>query len=226
MQLASLGERLLASIIDLFIILSYAYVISKFIISLGIISYGMDYWSKMAIYSLFYLPGMLYTLLSEIFLDGQTLGKKVLKIKVIKIDGYAASFGDYFSRWIFRVVDIWLMGLTPIVGIISIISSKNNQRFGDMASGTAVVSLRNRHKINHSILEETQNKYVATFPSVINLSDNDMRIIRHSFGIASKSKDYKTIDRLRIKVEEITKTTKGEMPNSIYLKTMITIYVF
>ncbi len=225
MQLASLGERLLAAFLDLFIIVSFTYIMFKMIDTLDIISYSMNYWSKMAIYSLLLLPAYTYTLYSEIFLGGQTLGKKVLKIKVIKIDGYAAGFGDYFARWIFRIVDIWLMGLTPIVGIITIIASKNNQRMGDMASGTAVVSLKNRHKINHSILEETQKEYQATFPSVINLTDNDMRIIKETFLTASKSRDYKTIDKLRIKIEEITKTSKGEMPNSVYLKTIIKDYV-
>ncbi len=225
MRLASLGERLLAAIIDLFIIVSFSYVMGLLIESLGLMKLGTDHWSKRAIISLFFLPAFLYTLLSEIFFKGQTLGKKVMKIKVIKIDGYSAGFGDYFARWMFRIVDIWLLGLTPIVGIVSIVVNKNNQRIGGIASGTAVISLKNRYKIDHRILEETQNNYKATFPSVINLTDNDMRIIRDTFNTATKGKDYKTIEKLRKKIEEITKTDKGDMPNSIYIKTIIKDYV-
>ena len=226
MRLASLGERLLAAIIDLIIIIAFLYVTFSIIGYLDLVSYKMDRWSKIAIYSLAYLPAMLYTLVSEIFFKGQTLGKKVLKIKVIKKDGYAASFGDYFARWIFRLVDVWLLGLTPIIGIISIVVSKDNQRMGDMASGTAVISLKDRHKIDHKILDETQEPtYKATYPSVIQLTDNDMRIIRDTFKTAVKSKDQQTIDKLRKKVEEITNTSKGELTNAQYIHIIIKDYV-
>ena len=226
MRLASLGERLLAAIIDLIIIIAFLYVILSLVSYLHLVSNSMDRWSKIAIYSLLMLPAMLYTLVSEIFFKGQTLGKKVLKIKVIKKDGYAASFGDYFARWIFRLVDVWLLGLTPIIGIISIIVSKDNQRMGDMASGTAVISLKDRHKIDHKILDETQEPtYKATYPSVIQLTDNDMRIIRDTFKTAVKSKDQQTIDKLRKKVEEITNTSKGELTNAQYIHIIIKDYV-
>lgn len=226
MRLASLGERLLAAIIDLIIIIAFIYVISQIISVFNLISYDMNQWSKIAIYSLLFLPAMIYTLVSEIFFKGQTLGKKVLKIKVIKTDGYAAGFGDYFSRWIFRIVDIWLLGLTPIIGIISIVVSKDNQRIGGLASGTAVISLKERYQINHKILEETQQEtYKATYPSVIKLSDNDIRIIRNTFNTARKSKDTETINKLRIKIEEITDTKKENLTNTEYIKRIIKDYI-
>ena len=157
-------------------------------------------------------------------MEGQTLGKKVLKIKVVKIDGYQASFLDYFMRWVFRLVDVYLIGGTGAVAIISIAVSKNSQRLGDMASGTAVISVKNLWNISSTILEEIEETYQPTFPSVINLSDNDMRIIKDTYRTAFKAKDYKTIDKLRIKVEEITKTTKGNLRNSEYLKIIMKDY--
>jgi uncharacterized RDD family membrane protein YckC len=57
----------------------------------------------------------------------------------VKIDGYQASFGDYMIRWVFRIIDVSFAG---VVGLISMIVSKNNQRLGDIASGTAVISLK------------------------------------------------------------------------------------
>jgi len=226
MRLASLGERLLAAIIDLIIIIAFIYVISQIISTFNLINYDMNQWSKIAIYSLLFLPAMIYTLVSEIFFKGQTLGKKVLKIKVIKTDGYAAGFGDYFARWIFRIVDIWLLGLTPIIGIISIVVSKDNQRIGGLASGTAVISLKERYQINHKILKETQQEtYKATYPSVIKLSDNDIRIIRNTFNTARKSKDIETINKLRIKIEKITDTKKENLTNTEYIKRIIKDYI-
>jgi len=223
-ELASVGERVLASFIDLIIMLAYMYVISLVVNAFGIKKYNMDQWSYIAIIFTLYLPIMVYTITSELFFSGQTLGKKVLKIQVVKIDGYSASFSDYFIRWMFRIVDIWLFFSMPIIGLITVIVSENSQRFGGMASGTAVISLKNKYNISHTILEELNDAYKPTYPSVINLSDNDMRIIKDTFLMASKSQDYKTIDKLRIKVEEITKTTKGDNPNSVYLRTIMKDY--
>ncbi len=222
--LASVGERLLAAVLDIVIMLAYMYVAFSIMDAFGIRKSNFDYWSYMAIVGLFLIPIFLYTITSEIFFAGQTLGKKVLKIRVIKIDGYSASFSDFFVRWIFRIIDIWLFFSMPVIGLITVITSKNSQRFGGMASGTAVISLKSKIHINHTILENLEKTYKATYASVINLSDNDMRIIKDTFAIAANTKDYKTIDKLRIKVEEITKTSKGDSPNSVYLKTIMKDY--
>ncbi len=220
---ASLGERIVAFIIDYIVII--AYIIAVFYIAAKMGFRGFeDRWSRIAIISIILLPAMLYTLLSEVYLEGQTLGKKVMKIKVVKLDGYQASFLDFFMRWVFRLVDVYLIGGTGAVAILSIATSKNSQRLGDMASGTAVISVKNLWNINSTILEEIDEGYQATFPSVINLTDNDMRIIKDTYRTAFKAKDYKTIDKLRIKVEEITKTKKGELRNSEYLKVIMKDY--
>jgi len=221
---ASLGERILAFFIDIVIIL--AYIFAAFYLVKELTGYGglEDSWSKIAIASLIMLPAALYTLLSEIYMEGQTLGKKVAKIKVVKIDGYQASFLDFFMRWVFRLIDVYLIGGTGAVAILSVALSKKSQRLGDMASGTAVISIKNLYNIDATILENIDDKYQATFPSVINLSDNDMRIIKDTYKIAFKAKDYNTIDKLRIKVEEITQTQKGNLRNSEYLKIIMKDY--
>jgi uncharacterized RDD family membrane protein YckC len=41
-------------------------------------------------------------------------GKKTLKIRVVKIDGYQASFGDYMIRWVFRIIDTLFVGVVGI----------------------------------------------------------------------------------------------------------------
>lgn len=214
--MASLGERILAFFIDLVLILAYVFGIYLIAIYLGIDSLE-DQWSRMGVISVIMLPAMLYTLLTEVYLQGQTVGKKVLKIKVVKIDGYQVSILDFFMRWLFRLVDIFLAFGTGAVAILSIALSKNNQRFGGMASGTAVISLKNEVSIDDTILEEIAESYQATYPSVINLSDKDMQIIKNTFNLALKTRDYETIDKLRVKVEETTRTTKGSKSNQEYI---------
>lgn len=198
---SGVGERLLAFLIDSLIKWGYI-LVSAFILKLigiGSVFNEMDGWSQRAINVLVGIPVMFYTVTLESLLEGQTIGKKVMKIRVVKIDGYQASFADYLVRWFFRIVDVYLFGL----GLFSMIFSKKGQRIGDMATGTAVILLKDKVKISHTILENLSSDYKPTYPSVIKLSDNDARIIKETFITAKKSSDHATLLKLKAKIEEV-----------------------
>ncbi|CAA7386621.1 RDD family protein [Chryseobacterium fistulae] len=204
-NIASVGERMLAFIIDLLIKVAYAIIalyIFFNILDLGYVLNGLDYWSQMAIYIAITFPIYVYPVVLESLMEGQTPGKKAMKIRVVKIDGYQASFGDYMIRWVFRLIDTSFAG---VIGLVSMIISKNNQRLGDIASGTAVISLKNSINISHTILENIQENYLPTFPQVIALSDNDMRIIKDNYQKALKIDDRQIINRLSDKIKNILK---------------------
>ena len=191
---ASVGERILAYGIDWLFKIAYGIVVYQIMFKLLKIEElveDMDRWSQIAIYVTFYLPVIFYTLIFETLLDGQTPGKRILKIKVVKIDGYQASLVDFVVRWIFRIVDLNMM--SGVVALIAIITSSKNQRLGDMTAGTSVITLRNNVNISHTILEDLKQDYVPTYPMVIKLSDNDARIIKDTYKTAVKSKDNKTL---------------------------------
>ncbi len=193
---AGAGERFLAFFIDMAIKIGYLMVLSW---TFGVFE-NMDEWSQIGINTVLSFPVMFYTLVLESFLEGQTIGKKALKIRVVKIDGYQASLSDYVVRWFFRIVDIYIFGL----GFFAILFNKKNQRLGDMAAGTAVIALKDKVTINHTILENLKEDYKPTYPYVIKLSDNDARIIKETFTIAKASKDYQTLIKLRKKLIEVT----------------------
>lgn len=202
---ATVGERMLASFLDILIKLAYIIVVfSIFFYWLGLNKKmdAMDSWSVFAIIIVFYFPVLIYSIVLESIFEGQTLGKKLIKIKVVKIDGYQAGFGDYLIRWIFRIVENNLF--IGLIGIITMASSKKVQRIGDMAAGTAVITLKNNITINSTILEELGSEYVPTYPLVIKLSDNDVRIIKDTFEIARTNGDYQMITKLREKIEAVT----------------------
>jgi len=201
---ASVGERILAYGIDWLFKIAYAIVVYQIMFKLLKIDElvkDMDNWSQAAVFITFYLPVIFYTLIFETLLDGQTPGKRILKIKVVKIDGYQASLSDFIVRWIFRIVDLNMM--SGVVALIAIITSPKNQRLGDMTAGTSVITLKNNVNISHTILEDLKQDYVPTYPMVIKLSDNDARIIKDTFKTARKSKDYKTLIKLRTKIVEV-----------------------
>lgn len=200
---ASVGERILAYIIDLIIKIAYVFGFGYIVFDLFNFSEvfdALDGWSQQAVIAVFILPILFYSLTLESIFEGQTLGKRILKIKVVKIDGYQASFPDYLIRWSLRAIDMMFMG---IVALITIVTSKKSQRLGDMTAGTSVITLKNNVNISHTILEELEDSYIPTYPNVIKLSDNDARIIKDTFVRAKAARDYETLIKLRTKIVQV-----------------------
>lgn len=222
---ASVGERMLASFLDLLIKFAYAIVVGYFILHLTGLSdamNSMDSWSSGAIVLVLIFPALIYSLVLESIFEGQTIGKKITKIKVVKIDGYQATFGDYFIRWLFRIVENNIMA--GLIGLVAMIVSSKTQRLGDMAAGTAVITLKNKINISHTILEEIDAEYQPTYPLVIKLSDNDMRIIKETFNRALAQDDFDMINKLVEKIGKVTGIQKKGESNRDFIKTLLKDY--
>ena len=202
---ASIVERMGAFAIDFVLIMGYGYLASV-IIDLSGYSFSTNPWEFSAISSVLMLPAAFYSLVAESLMQGQTVSKRILKIRVLKIDGYQASFADFFIRWLFALVEVALF--LGSAALISIISSKYSQRLGDFAAGTAVITERNKMNISHTILEELSYTYQPLFSQaeVLLFSDQDAQTIKNYLAQALKSKNGQfTIARLADKITEISK---------------------
>ena len=201
---ASVGDRMLAYTVDLLIKIAYVFIVVMvyvYVGSIGSILDGHD-WLSIALFSLFMLPVVFYTLVSETLMEGQTFGKKLIKIKVIKIDGFQAGFIDYLTRWIFAIVDIYI-GYVP--GLISMVVTTHTRRLGDLAAGTAVISEKSKYDISHTILVDVDDSYKPHFAQhqVILFSDNDIRIIKENADIAFAQVNYSIMEKLARKIESV-----------------------
>lgn len=142
-NIASVGDRLIAFFIDLLIKIAYGIAVVYIfftVLNLGYLLQGLDQWSIAAVYIILLFPTVVYPVVLKA-LWRVRLPEKAMKIRVVKIDGYQAGFGDYLIRWVFRIIDTSFAG---VVALVSMVVSKNNQRLGDIASGTAVISLKTR----------------------------------------------------------------------------------
>lgn len=226
--LANVFQRLLAFFIDNVVKFGYIYFGIE-LFGFNLLNDGLsgDAWTIKALDVLFFLPITFYSLYSEILMNGQTLGKKITNLRVMNIDGFKPTITDYVIRWFLRVVDfnffmllfiyvaslglenqyalvmvLFLLG--KAVGFLMVLFTNKNQRFGDLIANTIVVYLKDEVKFSETILENLTDSYVATYPNVIKLSDNDARIIKETFKNAAKFNDYKTLIKLRSKIIEVT----------------------
>ncbi|MDX1627762.1 MAG: RDD family protein, partial [Fulvivirga sp.] len=136
-ELAGLGNRIAAFVIDAVILFFYLIVVMWMISQIQLNSIWILFG--------FYLPVLFYHLICEVFFNGQSIGKKQMKIKVVQLDGSSPTFGAYILRWILRLVDI--STFSGAIAVVTISMSKHGQRLGDMAAGTTVVKVEREVKV-------------------------------------------------------------------------------
>ncbi|PTM58806.1 RDD family protein [Desmospora activa] len=139
---AGLGTRILALLLD-WMILSFVLGVLGYIALLFFAlleSMGSPLWMSIIAGIGFVLAvfiPQLYYILMETFFHGQTLGKKVLGIRVVTDRGTAPGFFAIFLRNVLRVVDS--LPLLYVVGISAVFINSHAKRLGDLAAGTIVV---------------------------------------------------------------------------------------
>ena len=217
--IVSIGERIVAFFIDAFILYLYSLLVNILGDAIGYI-YD-DGWTQRGLMALIFLPAMFYSLLMHIVFNGRTVGKMLLKMRVVKVDGSPVHWSNYLVRWMLRLVDIWLF--VGSIGILTILFSEKRQRLGDAAAGTVVISTKNKTTVSHTILEEVEDTYVPQFTNVTILTDKDIRLIKETFSAAKKSNDFKTLKALREKVDSILQTN-SELYDMKYLETVLKDY--
>tara|TARA_R110001592_G_scaffold48208_7_gene152113 strand:- start:4140 stop:4865 length:726 start_codon:yes stop_codon:yes gene_type:complete len=217
--IVSIGERIVAFFIDAFILYLYSILVNLVGDAIGYV-YD-DRWTQRGIVALIFLPAMFYSLFMHIIFNGRTVGKMLLKMRVVKVDGSPVHWSNYLVRWMLRLVDIWLF--LGSIGILTILFSEKRQRLGDAAAGTVVISTKNKTTVSHTILEEVEDTYVPQFTNVTILTDKDIRLIKETFSIAKKSNDFKTLKALREKVDSILQTN-SELYDKEYLEAILKDY--
>lgn len=168
-ELATLNDRFWALLIDLIAFIS--------IILIGASSFGLP--MSLQSFMIFTLLGfLLYLLLFEVWSNGQTLGKMLMRQRVVRLDGREPGLGDYLLRSTFMMIDFFLS--FGVLGAMLIGSTSRSQRFGDLAAGTTVVRLENKTSFTLDELTRiaTIDQYKPQYPMVKQLSEEDVLLLR------------------------------------------------
>jgi uncharacterized RDD family membrane protein YckC len=150
---------------------------------------------------------LFYTLVSEIVMNGQSWGKKALNLQVVKVNGQEAQLNDYFLRWLFRLIDIYLSIGT--IASIFISTSKNGQRLGDLVSETSVIRIKPAKSMVFEDLEKNYQigDYQPTYPEVRQLTEKDMLLVQ---SVLIRTRKYDNSAH-HIVVAELTKIIKEKL---------------
>lgn len=173
--IASVGDRILAYLLDQIVKIIYA-------LAVGILLYNLNVENEWVWILIIGIPWLLFSLLFEIFMNGQTPGKRALNIKVIRLNGTPATIGDYILRWIFSLIDFGI--LSGAIAVIIITAGGKGQRLGDLVAGTCVVKLTEQKEItSKEVFVPTDEAYEPTFSQAIQMSEKDIEIIQQALEV-------------------------------------------
>jgi uncharacterized RDD family membrane protein YckC len=220
-ELGSLGDRIVGRILDLIFLAAYIIVI------FAIIGFGKlgGFMENHVWFLLFFIifPVVFYDLLSEMFLNGQSLGKKIMDIKVISLSGGQASFSQYLIRWLFRIVDFSLSG--SIVALITVAVSEKKQRLGDIVAGTVLVKTKSRTQISETIFYAPHaDDYQVIYPEVINLRDQDVQLIKDVIRSVNRSGNTMLAFQAQQKVEKVLNIKSRHNDSRSFLNAVLIDY--
>jgi len=222
-ELAELRDRILAFILDIVVIIVVVIVLEIFLTQLLAFKSGNIY--------NYILVGpfvIFYTLFSEIIMNGQTIGKRALGIKVVKINGKEPTVSDYIIRWAFRIPDIWLSSGALAALLIS--STPRNQRLGGLLSDTTVVRVNNhaRFRLDDILRINSLENYEPSYPDIRFFGDEDMLTIKVAIdryrqypnaAHAEIIEELSTVLASRLDLEEIPADKVA------FLKTLLSDYI-
>jgi uncharacterized RDD family membrane protein YckC len=218
-ELANIGDRFLASIIDFLI---------KFGITIGLsvlITAMHDSIAFICIaVAMLFATWVLYSLMFEFFMKGQTPGKRLMKIRVARLDGGPVTFGDLLLRWLLKLADFFFY-MAPGVGVFIIILNEKHQRLGDMAASTIVVSTNERTSMSQTFYRETPADYVPLFPAADRLTPREAEILQEVFYQYRQNDKYSLITLAAAKVRELLQVNT-DLDDLTFLKTVMKDYNF
>ena len=217
-ELAGLGERLVGSLIDFGIF----FVIYIFTIILGV-SLNLANAMGLILVIVYAVLYVFYDLACEVFMNGQSVGKKVMKIKVVSLDGAQPRLSQYILRWLFRIIDFGI-SFGAVALVVAAISEKV-QRVGDLVAGTILIKTQPRTLLTQLAFMPAYDGYEPVFPNAGQLSEKDIELINEVINTYSKTNNNVVVYNMAYQIKQhLNISTPPEMNDMRFLQTILKDY--
>jgi uncharacterized RDD family membrane protein YckC len=231
--LSPFHRRFFAWLIDVTIQGTYLYLGAKLLNGLVSIDWDSQIWGVV----LYLLPFIFYHLISEIMMNGQSVGKMVMQIKVMTLQGGEPSISQYLIRWLFRIIDFpillfagtlsgystWWVVLFIFAGLICVIATPKSQRVGDLVAGTILIDLKKRTSWQDTVFTEVESTYQPRYPQVMQLSDRDINTLKNIIETVKKRNDYDLSLKIAYRIQSKLKMT-SDQDSLEFLQTLLKDY--
>lgn len=210
-------KRLIALILD-FLVIFFYYKIAVAIIQA--IWNSSNIWNDDTRENIYWIaivlilvPILSYHLILEVTMNGQSVGKKLMGLRVVDEHGGKASISQFLIRWLVR--DTWFIlllmmalansvtgnegeGIFLFIAVLGyfftdialVVSSKKGQRLGDLLAKTILISTNTQSNISETVFQEVADSYVPLYPQVMQLSDKDLNAIKSILENARRKGDF------------------------------------
>ena len=224
-ETAGIGLRIGAFAIDAIVVL-ISFVL--LLLTVGWLRIGIDVFVLREYLALFYL--ILYFFLSEMLTRGQTVGKKILKLRVIRLDGEDPTPGDFLVRAVFLLLDV--VFTSGILAVLLIVTGQQNQRLGDLIARTVVIQTRHFGGVTlRDILTiRKRTEHTARFPAVQRLTDADMLLVKQALArhrLYGNPAHRKALSLLADRMSQLLDIPAAERPSSDeqFMETLLLDYI-
>ena len=169
---------------------------------------GHNLW---AVSLLLFLPVMLYHIVLEVTMNGQSFGKKLTGLKVVNENGGRPGISQFIIRWLLRISDVWIVLLIFIIlgdpgfgrnpettfivlaalgflltDIILVVTTPKSQRLGDILAKTILIRTHSKGSIADTVFVDVAGNYIPVFPQIMRLNDKDINAIKNILEAAKK----------------------------------------
>lgn len=229
-------KRLFAWMIDLFILIFYLIIANKVLqgIQSTVSNDDDNRYNMWAVGLVMILPFFMYHPVSEVLMNGQSIGKKLMGLQVVNENGGKPSISQYIIRWLIRTSDYTVLiiiiyapymafyglqffyalggSLLLFVADIILVNSRKHQRLGDLLAHTIVIDIKQRPSIDDTIFQHVEEHYTPSFPQVMQLSDRDINSLKSILDAAKKRSDFELAAQASEKIKSHLKIETSMSP--------------
>ncbi len=195
------------------------------------------------------VPVFIYHVVMEITMNGQSIGKKIMGMRVVNENGGRPSISQFLIRWLLRVSDLWILVVLIyfifwiassnkdaestflilstlaflITDIVLVVSGKKNQRIGDILAKTILIRTSQQATIEETVFQEVADTYTPVYPAIMQLNDRDINAIKSILQASAKRNDWAMAAAAADKIRQHLKIESQQDPYD-FLETLMKDY--